>query len=314
MRSVDYSRLWLPYTTAFLGFILVALWTPIISFSQEQLLNGTNSSNASSQGSGKVVILTFDDGWQSQIDNAKPVLDRYGFKGTFFITCNYIDKDKSRMTWDGVASLEKEGHDIQAHTMSHKNLNKLNAQDLEYEVGDSKKCLENHGINSTIMATPYNEGWNNSTVIKKIAKYYDLARNGNADIMFLRCDKWGPGQTDCRTFYDNGTLTFANKYSIRAWSHNYYDNKYQHNKTEIFDEFVKTINDQARFRNVNGTASAVPIIIYHNIDNTKNPYTTSIELFESEMKYLQDNGFKVITMDDLRYDNKTNYLYLDPSR
>ena len=50
----------------------------------------------------KVVILTFDDGWQSQYKNAKPILDKYGFKGTFFIVCNYIEKDNSRMSRDGV--------------------------------------------------------------------------------------------------------------------------------------------------------------------------------------------------------------------
>ncbi|MDQ6866106.1 MAG: polysaccharide deacetylase family protein, partial [Thermoproteota archaeon] len=32
----------------------------------------------------KVVILTFGDGWKTQYTNAKPILDRYGFKGSFF--------------------------------------------------------------------------------------------------------------------------------------------------------------------------------------------------------------------------------------
>ena len=146
-------------------------------------------------------------------------------------------------------------------------------------------------------------------MIKNIAKYYKLARNGNADIMFLRCDKWNPDQTDCRTFSNNGTLTFANKYSIRAWSHNFYDNKYQHNKTQILDEFVKTVRNQERFNTLNNTA--IPIIIYHKIDNTSDRYTTSVDLFEKEMKYLRDNGYKVLTMDNLGYDSNTNHLYLE---
>jgi hypothetical protein len=33
-------------------------------------------------------------------------------------------------------------------------------------------------------------------------------------------------------------------------------------------------------------------------------------LFEKEIKYLHDNGFKVLTMADLGYDENSNYLYL----
>lgn len=301
----------------FLLFNLAALFSPNAAHSQMQRLNSSDSDgdsnrNVNAPSAEKVVILTFDDGWQSQFENATPILDKYGFKGTFFITCNYIDKDKSRMTWKGVTMLAKDGHDVQAHTMNHKNLNELSAEALDYELGDSKECLRRHGINSTIMATPFNEGWNNSTVIKNIAKYYDFARNGNGQIMFLRCDNWDPSQSDCRTYYNNGTLTLNNKYSIKAWSHNYYDNKYQHNKTKILGEFIKAVNNQFKYehRDANGTITAVPIIIYHNIDDTKKPGTTSIELFENEMKYLKDNGFKVVTMKEFRYDNKTNYIHL----
>ena len=31
------------------------------------------------------------------------------------------------------------------------------------------------------------------------------------------------------------------------------------------------------------------------------------------MKYLHDNGFKVLTINDLRYDTKNNFLYIKPS-
>jgi hypothetical protein len=33
-------------------------------------------------------------------------------------------------------------------------------------------------------------------------------------------------------------------------------------------------------------------------------------LFAAEMKYLYDNGFKVIPMSDLGYDEGTNYMYM----
>jgi peptidoglycan/xylan/chitin deacetylase (PgdA/CDA1 family) len=259
---------------------------------------------------GNVIVLTFDDAWKSQYTSAAPILDKYDYKATFFIVCNYVEKDGSRMSWQEIENLQNNGHDIQAHTMNHKDLTKLSAKDLDYELGQSKHCLRNHAINSTVMATPYNEGWDNSTVIEAIAKHYDLARNGNADLMFLKCDKWDREQTDCSTYSKNGSLTFANRYSVRGWSHNFYDNKYQHNQTKIFEEFVRAVNGQQKFNNQPQAINAVPIIIYHNIDNTRSPYTTTPDLFEMEMKYLHDNGFKVFPITSLKYNNSTNFLYL----
>jgi peptidoglycan/xylan/chitin deacetylase (PgdA/CDA1 family) len=279
--------------------------------SSQQMSLAQNSMVDKGQNVEKVVILTLDDGWKSQYQNAKPILDKYGYKGTFFIVCNYVGKDDSRMNWEDVTSLKLEGHDIQAHTMNHKNLSKLSANDLDYELSKSKQCLSSHGINSTIMATPLNEGWDNSTVIQNIAKYYELARNGNSDLMFLHCDRWSVSQTDCRTFFDNGSLTFANRYSIRAWSHNFYDNKYPQNETRIFDEFLKVVNRQQDFNNSSQSVTAIPIIIYHNINDTKAPYTTTTNLFQREIKYLHDNGFRVLTMSNLKFDNNSKYLYIN---
>ena len=47
----------------------------------------------------KVAILTFGDGWKSQFTNAKPILDKYGFKElTFFVTCDRVGRP-AKMTW-----------------------------------------------------------------------------------------------------------------------------------------------------------------------------------------------------------------------
>ena len=70
----------------------------------------------------------------------------------------------------------KQGHDIEAHTMTHPHLDKLSSSELEYEIGQSKRCLLNYGINSTIFAYPYGEGWDNPEVVNIVSKYFDLAR------------------------------------------------------------------------------------------------------------------------------------------
>ena len=87
------------------------------------------------------------------------------------------------------------------------------------------------------------------------------------------------------------------------------DKRYSHNDTQIFQKFVELVNSQINF-NKNGIINAIPIIGYHDIDNNKTITSTDVDLFNAEMKYLHDNGFKVFTMSDLGYDENSNYLYI----
>jgi hypothetical protein len=44
--------------------------------------------------------------------------------------------------------------DYGTKAMQEIDLNHLSAKDLEYEVGQSKQCLLDHGINTTLFAVP----------------------------------------------------------------------------------------------------------------------------------------------------------------
>ena len=114
-----------------------------------------------------------DDSHQSDYTYAKPILDKYGFKATFFEVCDWIeqghhDKDIS-ITWQQIATLQQDGMDIEAHTMTHPNLNDLSQSDLDYEIGQAKQCLENHGFNIAIFAYPNGKGSDNPKVENTIA-------------------------------------------------------------------------------------------------------------------------------------------------
>src|SRR6187200_1603302 len=265
----------------------------------------------------KVVILTFGDTYKSQFTTAKPILDKYGFKASFFITCSYAEDKKNQtqhLSWNDIIALQEDGQDIESKGMTPVNLNKLSSKALDFETANSKQCLENHGINSpNIFAAKYGNVWNNRTVIDVISKHYGFADNGFAQLMFLHCDgykKKSPSQTDCRTYTDNGELTYANKYSIREGSHNSWDEQYMHNDQIIFQMFVQQVNSGIAFNNKIVMLDAIPIVAYHSIDNNKDPFSTNVSLFAAEMKYLYDNGFKVIPMSDLGYDQRTNYMYI----
>jgi hypothetical protein len=215
------------------------------------------------------------------------------------------------MNWQDIVSLYHDGNDIGSKTMTYKDLTKLSPSGLKYEIGQSKQCLLNHGINTTLFATPKGLGVENATVVNEIAKYYDLAINGFSNLMYLKCDGWKrySSQTDCRTFFDNGTLTYANRYSIREWSHNALDLANNHNITSIFKIFVQEVNSQVKF-NSGGEINAIPIVAYHNIQNAHLRGSTGVALFSEEMKYLHDNNFRVIRVSDLGFNQTTNNLYV----
>jgi peptidoglycan/xylan/chitin deacetylase (PgdA/CDA1 family) len=257
----------------------------------------------------KVVILNFDDSRKSQFTNAKPILDKYGFKATFYVVCTYIGAKEGYMNWQEVETLHREGHDIASHGVHHIHLDKLPKKDIEFELSGSKKCLQDHGINAKSFAYPFGSGSDNKTVINIVAKYYDMARTGNDALAFLRCDnpQVKPTQTDCRTFTDKDGLTYANRYTVRAWSQDATRNENSYNDTVMLDKFIKIVNSQTKYNN-DGTIRAIPIIVYHKVGDSGGTFDTSLKLFESQMKYLYANDFMVLTMADLAYNDKSNYF------
>jgi hypothetical protein len=188
------------------------------------------------------------------------------------------------MTWQDILALQTDGQVIESTTMTHSRMIYLSPCDLNYEVAGSKKCLADPGINATILATTHGNEWNNATVINAVAKYYNFAVNGFSTLMFLHCDGYQKASSH------NGTPTFANRHSLREWSHNNIDRAYSYNGSKIFQRFVQ-VNRQESFNKVNGTINAVPIIGYYDIVNN-NPRAHA-NLFAQEMKYLHDTGSRV---------------------
>ena len=82
----------------------------------------TVNDNNNNNNNNKEVILNFDDGYKTQYTNAKPILDKYGYKATFYIICNYVEngegvvRSNARMNWEDITALYKEGYDIGSHS------------------------------------------------------------------------------------------------------------------------------------------------------------------------------------------------------
>lgn len=87
------------------------------------------------------ILITFDDTHEAQFSIAKSVLDRYGFKGVFFIMTVCIGK-KNYMTAGQIKTLAENGHAIGAHTYDHPFVTTLKGNEWEKQIDKPKQILE----------------------------------------------------------------------------------------------------------------------------------------------------------------------------
>ncbi len=110
----------------------------------------------------KPVIITSDDGYQSIYNNAFPILKKYGYRMTVFLVTGLIgnsnddrhlnDFDTGRkgipvrpmLIWPEVIAMSKYGIEFQSHTVNHRSVGELPADDAYFEMAQSKADIEAH--------------------------------------------------------------------------------------------------------------------------------------------------------------------------
>jgi peptidoglycan/xylan/chitin deacetylase (PgdA/CDA1 family) len=89
------------------------------------------------------VVLTFDDGYQDNYIYAYPVLKKYNFPATIFVIVNAIGKERY-LNYIQIKEMVSSGIiEIGSHSLSGTYLPGQSRQQLEQEIGISKKILEN---------------------------------------------------------------------------------------------------------------------------------------------------------------------------
>lgn len=68
------------------------------------------------QGKKCAVVITYDDAYDQQLDNAVPVLDSLGLKATFYITASSTSIKNRMNEWK---KLSTDGHELGNHTLYH---------------------------------------------------------------------------------------------------------------------------------------------------------------------------------------------------
>lgn len=122
----------------------------------------------------KPVMLTFDDSREEHAVIAAPVMERYGFRGVFFIMTITYNK-KNYMTKSQIASLAKAGHTIGLHSWDHVMVTKYkDAADWKKQMTDPKKELETI-IDTVVEYWAYPNGVNNQWSAEMISKYFKLS-------------------------------------------------------------------------------------------------------------------------------------------
>ena len=98
------------------------------------------------------IVVTFDDGYRSVWKRAVPVLRRLGVVATMFVTTEFVGRtvgvasyhqvDSTGLTWDDLRALADEGWEIGSHTVTHRRLTDLEAEEVRIEVCESKARIE----------------------------------------------------------------------------------------------------------------------------------------------------------------------------
>jgi peptidoglycan/xylan/chitin deacetylase (PgdA/CDA1 family) len=213
------------------------------------------------------VALTFDDGYQSAWDVARPVLQQRGLPATFFIISGRLGG--KHLTPLELRALAADGFEIGSHTVDHRRLTRLPADVAEVEMTQSKAELEAIiGEPVVDLAYPYGD--------------YDAAVEARCLAIYLTCRAFGPGAVNVPGFDRGAVRAFGvdanvSARQVRAWME------------------------------LGRAPDTLVVLVYHQLgDPPKAPYGHSARSYASEMQYLSASGIPVVCMRDVAVSGGTS--------
>ena len=93
----------------------------------------------------KTVVITFDDGYKDNFKNAFPILKKYHFPAAIFLISDFIGINPNLLSWDQIKEMSQ--YDIitfGSHTRRHVYLPEESEEDLNNEIVESKRIIEEH--------------------------------------------------------------------------------------------------------------------------------------------------------------------------
>jgi peptidoglycan/xylan/chitin deacetylase (PgdA/CDA1 family) len=223
----------------------------------------------------KLVVLTFDDAKASHYTVVRPLLKKYGFGATFFITegFTFATNKHDYLTWEQIAELNRDGFEIGNHTRDHMGVSKANLPRLTEQVEAINAKCATHGIpRPTSFAYPGNAIDPGSLPILEELGFRFARRGGAPEFPYAegRGVAYEPGR-------DHPLLLPSAGDARPFWT---LDN-------------LKLATAQAK-------SGRIAILQFHGAPDAEHPWVhTPLERFSEYMQYLHDEGFKVIAVRDL---------------
>lgn len=127
---------------------------------------------------GKPIVVSFDNGYQSQYSNALPVLRRLGWVGDENVQLTGLPPSQGGLSEAQVKGLVAAGWELDTQGVSHADLIALNATQLAEQVADSRKTIQQrYGVpvnwfcypsghyDATVIAAVKSAGYTGSTTV-----------------------------------------------------------------------------------------------------------------------------------------------------
>jgi len=136
------------------------------------------------------IVLTFDDGSESVLSTALPIMQKYNFTGTVYLVNNYVGA-ANFLNIEDVQELYEAGWEIGSHSITHTDLT-LHAVDQEKEIVESRLRLQRQlDLPVQTFAYPYGAYDVDSVYLARYAGYIGAmglgpsTRQGNKNIYYL---------------------------------------------------------------------------------------------------------------------------------
>lgn len=208
---------------------------------------------------GPIFSLTFDDGWKTTYQNALPIINNAGLKGSFYIITGRFDFP-AYINETETLSIQSAGHEVTAHSQTHIDLVAASPENAKKEIEGSRSDLLSMGINPVnTFAYPFGSY---SESVKDMVRQagYTGARSSDTGFNNMNSDTYvlKTQSVELDTTYD----------MIKNWV------------------------------DLNFTQKTWLILVFHRIDDSKTDYSTTPDIFKKTMDYLLVRNADVVTVSE----------------
>ena len=223
----------------------------------------------------RLVVLTFDDSAKTHFTVVRPLLKKYGFGATFFITegWDFATNKVDYMTWDEIKQLHRDGFEIGNHTRDHLAITDETYEQLSTQLsGIERRCAE-HGI-----PKPVTFAWPGNARTLRALK--TLKRHG---ILFAR--RGGEPEYP----YDNGRGVAYEPGQDHPFLLPSAGDARPNWELQDFIDAVEKAKD-----------GKIAILQFHGVPDTAHDWVSSpVDRFDAYLHYLATHDYQVIALRDL---------------